>query len=174
VCQLRWGDIDQAEGVWEFRPAQHKTAWRGNERVIFIGPRAREVLSRYAKEDPAAYLFSPKEAVDLLHRERGERRVTKYYASRQGWQQRKLEPLRKPRDRYTVTAYGRAIRRACAKAGVAVWRPNQQRHAAGTADHHRHGIEAAQVVLGHSRADVTQVYAERDHDLARRVAAEMG
>jgi hypothetical protein len=30
------------------------------------------------------------------------------------------------------------------------------------------------VALGHSRADVTQVYAERDLALARRVAAEAG
>jgi predicted outer membrane protein len=35
-------------------------------------------------------------------------------------------------------------------------------------------VEAAQVALGHSRADVTQVYAERDLALARRVAAEAG
>jgi hypothetical protein len=35
-------------------------------------------------------------------------------------------------------------------------------------------LEAAQVVLGHSRADVTQVYAERDLSLAERVAAQIG
>lgn len=37
-----------------------------------------------------------------------------------------------------------------------------------------HGLEAAQAILGHSRADVTQVYAERDLTLAARVAAAMG
>jgi hypothetical protein len=35
-------------------------------------------------------------------------------------------------------------------------------------------LEAAQVVLGHSRADVTQVYAERDLTLAEKVALEVG
>ena len=35
-------------------------------------------------------------------------------------------------------------------------------------------LEAAQVALGHTKADVTQVYAERNLDLARRVAAEIG
>jgi hypothetical protein len=37
-----------------------------------------------------------------------------------------------------------------------------------------HGLEAAQVLLGHSRADVTQVYAERNEELAVSVAAKLG
>ena len=36
------------------------------------------------------------------------------------------------------------------------------------------GLEAAQVLLGHSRADVTQVYAERNEALAVEVAAKIG
>jgi hypothetical protein len=36
------------------------------------------------------------------------------------------------------------------------------------------GLEAAQVVLGHSKADITQVYAERDEALAASVALKMG
>jgi hypothetical protein len=35
-------------------------------------------------------------------------------------------------------------------------------------------MEAAQVLLQHLRADVTQVYAERDQQLAVRVAAKIG
>jgi hypothetical protein len=35
-------------------------------------------------------------------------------------------------------------------------------------------LESAQVVLGHSKADVTQVYAERNEDLAATVAAKIG
>jgi integrase len=35
-------------------------------------------------------------------------------------------------------------------------------------------LEAAQVLLGHSRADVTQIYAERNTELASRVAAKIG
>jgi hypothetical protein len=38
----------------------------------------------------------------------------------------------------------------------------------------RYGLEAAQTVLGHARADVTQVYAERDESRARDVMAAMG
>jgi len=37
-----------------------------------------------------------------------------------------------------------------------------------------HGLEAAQVLLGHARADVTQVYAERNSRLALDVIATLG
>jgi hypothetical protein len=38
----------------------------------------------------------------------------------------------------------------------------------------RYGLEAAQVILGHSRTDVTQVYAERDLAKAVEVMREIG
>ena len=42
------------------------------------------------------------------------------------------------------------------------WHPNQLRHTAATLIRARFGLEAAQAVLGHASADMTQVYAERD------------
>lgn len=54
------------------------------------------------------------------------------------------------------------------------WSPNQIRHTAATEIRKRFGLEAAQVALGHSRADVTQIYAEKNLDLARQVAREVG
>jgi site-specific recombinase XerC len=55
-----------------------------------------------------------------------------------------------------------------------VWSPNQLRHSAATEIRSRFGLEAAQVILGHSRADVTQVYAERDLAKAKTVVREVG
>jgi integrase len=54
------------------------------------------------------------------------------------------------------------------------WHPNQLRHSFATRVRKLHGLEAAQVLLGHSRADVTQVYAERNEELAAKVAAKIG
>lgn len=54
------------------------------------------------------------------------------------------------------------------------WHPNQLRHSRATEIRRRYGLEAAQVILGHSRADVTQVYAERNLDLAEEIAGEIG
>jgi site-specific recombinase XerC len=54
------------------------------------------------------------------------------------------------------------------------WHPNQLRHTAATDFRSRFGLEAAQVLLGHSKADTTQVYAERDLKKAADVARKIG
>jgi hypothetical protein len=54
------------------------------------------------------------------------------------------------------------------------WSPNQLRHTFATRVRKEHGLEAAQVLLGHSRADLTQVYAERNEGLAATIAAKIG
>jgi len=66
-----------------------------------------------------------------------------------------------------------AVKRAALKAGLTHWHPNQLRHTFATQVRKQHGLEAAQVLLGHARADVTQVYAERDGALAATVAAKI-
>jgi hypothetical protein len=48
------------------------------------------------------------------------------------------------------------------------------RDTAATTIRSRFGLEASQVVLGHAKADVTQLYAERDLTGAHAVMAEIG
>ena len=96
---------------------------------------------------------------------------------------------RPPAERYTKDSYNRAIARAIQKANkekrknakdgedivlIESWSPNRLRHSAATRIRREFGLEAAQVSLGHSKADITQVYAERDAELARTVAAKIG
>lgn len=54
------------------------------------------------------------------------------------------------------------------------WSPNQLRISVGTEIRKRFGLEAAQVILGHASADVTQVYAERDLSKAIEIMREVG
>lgn len=75
---------------------------------------------------------------------------------------------------YTVSGYRQAVERACLKAKIAVWSPNQLRHSYATEARRVCGLEGAQVALGHSRADTTQIYAERDSALAAKVADLIG
>lgn len=60
------------------------------------------------------------------------------------------------------------------KAGVPQWTPHRLRHSAATVIRREFGLEAAQVLLGHARADVTQIYAEAKREKAMRVTAELG
>jgi site-specific recombinase XerD len=54
------------------------------------------------------------------------------------------------------------------------WSPLQLRHTAGTLIRSKYGLEASQTVLGHAKADTTQLYAERDLAKAHAVMAEIG
>ena len=54
------------------------------------------------------------------------------------------------------------------------WHPHQLRHNYATDVRRQFGLEAAQILLGHSKADVTQIYAERDMTRAATVAEKIG
>ncbi len=71
-------------------------------------------------------------------------------------------------------SYEQAIKAACRKAGIEPFSPNQLRHASATKIREAYGLEAAQVILGHSNASTTQIYAERNLRLACDIAAKLG
>lgn len=173
IVRMRGADLDTTEPVWTFKPPHHKSAWRGEERVIYLGPRAQEIVRAFVKSDPAEYLFSPRDRVAAFRAERAAARVTKRTPSELS-RRRKPDPRRAPRDCYTANSYRQAVARACRKAGIPVWSPLQLRHAAATRIRKGFGVEGAQLILGHRRADVTQVYAETDAEKARRISAEVG
>ena len=52
--------------------------------------------------------------------------------------------------------------------------PNQLRHNAGTFLRKEFGLDAAQVVLGHRSAAVTEIYAELDQLKAADIMAKIG
>src|SRR5262249_10449879 len=68
IWRLTTGQIERSEDPWLYRPIQHKTASRGKDRVVAIGPKAQEVLKPWLKADPDALLFSPREASERFHR----------------------------------------------------------------------------------------------------------
>lgn len=54
------------------------------------------------------------------------------------------------------------------------WHPHQLRHNAATRLRKEFGIDVAQVVLGHKTLTVTQVYAEKDVESARKIMLQVG
>ncbi len=54
------------------------------------------------------------------------------------------------------------------------WHPNQLRHTFATMIRKAHGLEAVQVLLGHSRADTSQIYAEKNQSLAAEIVGKIG
>jgi integrase len=54
------------------------------------------------------------------------------------------------------------------------WSPHRLRHSAATRIRKEFGIESARVVLGHSAANVTGIYAEIDRQRAVEVMRQIG
>jgi integrase len=172
IVTMRGRDLTPGEPNWEYRPASHKNAWRGQERVIPLGPRAAAIAREFLKADLAAFLFDPREAVDEHHTTRTRSRKSKPTPSELA--RRKGRPGEGHARRYDRRTYRQAIVRVCRRAGVPEWSPLQLRHSAGSLIRARFGLEAAQAVLGHVKPDTTLIYAERDLARAHAIAAEIG
>ncbi|MGP0062106.1 MAG: tyrosine-type recombinase/integrase [Isosphaeraceae bacterium] len=173
VCRMTTGQIDRTGEIWVYVPSKHKTAGLGKVREIAIGPRGQAVLKPWLKANPDAPMFSPVEAVERRNAERKASRATPSTPSSRA-RKRKARPKRAPRTWYDKNSYNTAIRRGCLAAGVPVFKPNMVRHTYATRVRREFGLEHAQVTLGHSRADVTQVYAESNRELAVEVARKLG
>lgn len=107
-------EINERTGVWTYKPEVHKNAYRERERVIYIGPRAQDIVRPFLLDRPVnAYCFSPAEA----ERERRSRlhaaRKTPMSCGNRPGRNCCENPRRKPSDRYSTPAYHRAIQYAC-------------------------------------------------------------
>jgi integrase len=204
VCVMRGTDLDTSGKIWFYRPGSdkglhgmHKTAWHGHDRIVALGPRAQEILRPWLRPVLAQYLFQPKESRADFDARRKAGRKTPMTPSQRA-RRSKRKPKKAPGDHYSASSLAHAIAFAIAKANAARacdackeaasedrcerclataiphWHPNQLRHSFATDVRRGYGLEASQVLLGHQRADVTQLYAERNLSLAEQVAAEIG
>ena len=177
VCLMRPSDITLGtDGLWCYRPSRHKTAHRAKERRIYIGPKAQEILRPYMECDPGASCFSPAESEKERNAKRRENRQAPMTPS-QAVRQPKANRKRSPATTYNKDSYGRAVRRACLKAGVDPWSPGQLRHARSEYIEAQFGREAAQCVLGHCDPATTAIYSEaeeRNFETAARIMQEIG
>lgn len=203
LLPMRLADLDVSGKIWLYKVEAHKTAWRGDDRTVYLGPKAQDVLKPFmVGRAITAPLFSPREA-----------EVDRRAASAKGKRRDGQKPNPKATDRvigdsYTSDSYRRAIERGCEKAWPTPahlaqahgesplawrtrltqeqrrqlrdwrrehrWHPHQLRHNAATALRREFGIEAARVILGHSSAATTQIYAEIDNARAVDVIGRVG
>jgi integrase len=199
VMTLRGEDVDRMGDVWVYRPSRYKTQDKGFSRSVPLGPKAQAIHSPWLTPDPAAFVFRPVDAV-AIRNERARRNRMSPMTPSQAARKPKPNPKRRARERYDKRTYHTAIERACdlafphptlsavapkdltdeQRAELRSWRkahrwaPNRLGHSAATRIRKAFDLEAAQVVLGHARADVTQIYAERDLTRAIEVMRQIG
>jgi integrase len=177
LCRIKEGLIDKTAKVngvslWLYRPTHHKNKFRDKPREIFLGPKAIKILEPFLTGDPDAYLFSPKQVMEERWAVQRAARKSKVQPSQKS--RKKANPKRLPGERYSVSSYRKAILKACAKARVEPWHPHQLRHSAATYIRKMHGIELARIILGHSTAFTTEIYAEEDRQKAMAIMSDIG
>jgi integrase len=204
VCRMRGCDLNMAGTVWTYTPARHKNLFRGHARVVYLGPRAQEILRPWQRTNLQEHLFQPCEAVDWRRRrQHAARKTPLHYGNRPG-SNVKPKPAKRPRGHYTTASYFRAVTYGCELAfGMPAalrhrpkdespaerkvryakarewrrentWHPHQLRHNHATMVKRAHGLEVARVLLGHKHAAITEVYAEADRERAVAVVAKIG
>ena len=152
VCKLKTKYIRPYHDLHVIELPDHKTAWRGKEKFILIGPRAWLIIEQHRRiRLDEQYLFSPRLAA---------------YRARNGFKH--------AGDCYRVDSYLQAVHRACDRAGVDRWNVGQLRHSSATTIRQEFGIEAAQAVLGHASVTTTERYAERVDDRAVEAVRRLG
>jgi integrase len=194
----------QLHGPWVYRPASHKTEHRDRERRIYIGPEGQEILRPYLDRDAEAYCFSARESELWRHEQQRTARkfpmTPSQWARKPKTNPRRTAGARFTSASYR-RAISRACeaafmpdelqtpRKSAKESGEArerreqlaaewrqanCWHPNQLRHSRATLIREQYGVEAAQVVLGHSDASITQIYAQKNFELAAKIMQQIG
>jgi integrase len=203
VVILRGLDLEMTGKVWVYRPGSdqgrhgaHKTAYRGQDRTVLIGPKGQEVLRPWLRLQLGDYLFQPREAMAAYRAEQRRNRKSKVQPSQE--YRKKAKPKKVPGQRYTSRSYAQAIAKAAQSARgrraaelyrgqsltirqafrqateeIPHWHPNQLRHSLAT-ELRPHGLDVTKTILGHTQVETTQVYAEKDLAAAMELVARIG
>jgi len=174
LCMITPAMVNRSESVWLIALADHKTAYRGKSRTLYVGPKAQAILSKYLLRAAGSACFSPIESEKQRREQMHEARVTPMNEGNKPGSNIARKPRKSPGEAYTTSSYSHAIKYACVRGKLESWAPNQLRHSVATDIRKQFGLEAAQVILGHSDANITQTYAERDTSKAIAVAQAVG
>jgi integrase len=116
VCSMRGIDLDTTDEPWEYKPPQHKTMHHGHKRVIYLGPKAVEVVKEFLRANPQEYLFSPADAIRELREKLHRDRATPMNQGNKPKPNLENRVKKKYGNHYTTAAYDHAIAKACEKA----------------------------------------------------------
>lgn len=155
VCSIKPCEVDRSEDVWRYTPGSHKTEHKGRHRVILIGPKAQAILLPYLLRDENKTCFVRRNG-GPFHRWNYNKKINRACD--------KAFPPPKGTSGEALKAWQKEHR----------WAPNRLRHSRATEIRQLYGLEASQVILGHSKADTTQIYAERDIAKAAKIMSEVG
>ncbi len=153
VCDMKPCDIlKDDKDCWIYIPGRtespygnHKTTRFERVRVIPLTKESQKVLKpRLRNRSVEDYVFKPEEATKVINK--------------------------KIRQKYDHNSFCRAVKRGCKRADVDVFVPYDLRRTTATGTRAILGKEAAKVLLGHTKTDVTDIYLLEEVQEAMKVA----
>lgn len=144
VCRLTPGQVDRSRKIWVYRPDRHKTENHDEERQIYLGAKAQAILAPWLLRAEDQPCFTT------------------------------APPRRGKALAYITRSYQQYIERVCKREKIPLWSPNQLRHNAGTRFRRKFGLEVSRVLLGHTKVETTQIYAEEDRKKALKAMRQLG
>jgi integrase len=158
ACNLRMRDVEPCAGVLKWTLAKHKTAHHGVIKAIPIGPRAEEIVRRWAAgKSPDEPVFSRADR----DRVKVEGTITTH-------------TLRAARQTFTPQEIRNAIQAACELAERPKWTTYQLRHAGLSEVRQELGVEAEAAVAGWTTPKLAYHYARLKFDEAAEAAKRLG
>lgn len=151
LCAIVPEHVDRSVEPWRYEVGNaNKNRHRGKARVVWIGPRGRDILGPFLDAAPPGRLVF-------------------------GWPFRGCEESERWTG-ITRNELARFVRKACRAAGVAPWHPNRIRHTHATEIHDRYGSdEAVAAALGNTPEVARRVYVDSPGErVARQIAETMG
>jgi len=172
IAAMTLEQIERTGEVWIYRPVKHKTASRGQHRIIALGHAAQSAIKSHLEISPCKdheALFSPRRQ----HTERSAKlrkdRKTRVQPSQSA--RKKPKPKRAPGEFFTPSSISHGVKHAAKRAGVPHWFPYQLRHLRAAELRQQLGLEHARASLGHSQLSMTGHYsAMADEKLAIEAA----
>ena len=151
--------IDRTTDPWTYRPKRHKSQHHNRGRIVFFGPKGRgDPRTDPGLEGGGARLFRATRC--SYWRSIGRACDRAYpHPTLAGFHERELT---------TEQARAGSLAKGASLA------PQHAEASAATEVRREYGLEGAQVILGHARANITETYAERDMDKAREIARKLG
>ena len=192
VCNLKPIDVDRSGDTWIYRPESHKNQHHGKARIVAIGPQGQAILRPYLLRDENAFCYCPGEVVEQKRRRDSLNRTTPLSCGNRPGSNRKIgRKKRQAGQKYSTTAYRRAITRGCDSAFPTSeemtdeqvkehrqryrFAPNRIRKLAATKIRKQCSLESAQVILGHASKTTTErYYADMNISEAVEVMRKLG
>jgi integrase len=167
IIIMRPCDIDSSTEYWTYKPAWHKTKWRGHNRKIIINKHAQNIIAPLligCRQDD--YIFKPIDACDNK-----EAKVGEFYAesSYRNSIKRAIERMNEARKKIHIENGGDLKDFK----PYDEWTPYQIRHAAATKirkEKGDDGLSLVQSLLGQKSIKMAEVYAKLNDALAVKAA----